>query len=112
MMNERMDNSVRNNNIINKAQIGLKRGNRTTDHILTLIIKYIYDNKFNLYACFIDFKKAFDSVNHQRLFYKLRKNKINGNFKNLLQSIYKQIQCALKINNKGILLARYSSMYI
>ena len=102
-MNERIDNYLQKNNIINKAQIGFQRGNRTTDHILTLksiVNKYIYDNKSNLYACFIDFKKAFDSVNHQKLFYKLRENKINGKLLNLLQSIYKQSQCALKINNK------------
>ena len=75
MMNERMDNYLQNNNIINKTQIGFQRGNRTTDHILTLksvVNKYIYDNKSNLYACFIDFKKTSDSVNRQTLFYKLR----------------------------------------
>ena len=49
---------------------------------------------------FLDFKKAFESVNQQRLFYKLRENKINGNFYNVLQSIYKQSQCALNRNNK------------
>ena len=35
-MNERMDSYLQDNNIINKAYIGLQRGNRTTDHILTL----------------------------------------------------------------------------
>ena len=36
IMNERMDNHLQNNNIIIKAQTGFQRGNRTTDHILTL----------------------------------------------------------------------------
>ena len=34
-MNERMDNYLENDNIINKAHIEYQRGNRTTDHILT-----------------------------------------------------------------------------
>ena len=45
----------------------------------------------------LTFKKAFDSVNHKTLFYKLTENKINGN---ILQRIYKQSQCVSKINNK------------
>ena len=109
-MNERIHKFVQKNNIIDKAQIGFQRGNRTTDHILTLrsiVNKYVYDNKTKLYACFIDFKKAFDSVNHQKLFYKLRQNKINGNLLNLLQSIYRQSQCSLKINNKLTQFFRY-----
>ena len=36
IMNERIDNYLQNNKIINEEQIGFQRGNRTTDHILTL----------------------------------------------------------------------------
>ena len=72
-----MDNYLQNNNIINKAQIGFQWDIRT---LKSVVNKYIYENKSNLYLCFIDFKKEFDSVNHQKLFYKLRENKINGNF--------------------------------
>ena len=103
MLNERIYNFVQKNNLINTSQIEFRRGNRATDHILTLksiVNKYVHDGKGKLYACFIDFKKAFDSINQQKMFYKLRKNGINGKLLNLLKNIYKKSQCSLKINNK------------
>ena len=49
------------------------KGCRTSDHILTL--KRLVDKAFKvsncLYVCFIDFKKAFDSVNRDALLYKM-----------------------------------------
>ena len=92
MMNERVYTFLQNNQTINKAQIGFLKGNRTTDHILTLkaiINKYVHDGKGKLYACFVDFRKAFDSLSHQKLFLKMRKNGLNGNILKLLQNIYK-----------------------
>ena len=48
---------------------------RTTDHIFTLKTlsnKYVKDkNGGKLFACFIDFKKAYDSIWHEGLFHKL-----------------------------------------
>ena len=72
-----------NNNVINRGQLGFRKNNRTIDQVTTLkniINKYVYDNKKKLYTCFVDFKKAFDSIWHDGLFYKRSKNKINGNF--------------------------------
>ena len=76
-----------------------------------MINKYTHDNKCKLYACFVDFKKAFDSINHQKLFYKLERNKINGNFLKLLKHMYKQSECSLKINNKLTQFFRYKKEY-
>ena len=50
--------------------------------------------------CFVDFKKAFDSVWHNGLFRKLENKGINGNFLNLIKSIYAKTKCAIKINGK------------
>jgi hypothetical protein len=38
----------------------------------TLIDKYVERNSKPLYACFVDFKSAFDTVWHQGLLYKLK----------------------------------------
>ena len=103
MMNERVYTFLQNNQTINKAQIGFLKGNRTTDHILTLkaiINKYVHDGKGKLYACFVDFRKAFDSLSHQKLFLKMRKNGLNGNILKLLQNIYKNSECSVKLNGK------------
>ena len=54
--------------LINREQIGFQK-KRTSDYILSLktpVNKYITDKKGKkLYACFIDFKKAFDSAWHE-----------------------------------------------
>ena len=59
---------------------------RTSDHILPLIDKYVnHVAKGKLYTCFIDFKKAFDSVWHDGLFYKLLQYNIGGKFYDLIK---------------------------
>ena len=52
------------NNILAKEQVDFIRGNRTSDN-LTILHGLIYQNfkkSKKLYACFIDFEKAFDAV--------------------------------------------------
>ena len=65
--------------------------NRTADHVFTLrtlIDKYVHYHKEKVYACFVDFHKAFDSVWHERLFYKLLKINIGRHFYNLIKTLY------------------------
>ena len=56
--------------------------------------------KKKLHVCFIDFKKAFDSVWHKGLFYKLQKVGINGHSLNLIKDLYKKTKCAIKVNDR------------
>ena len=103
MLNCRLNDFSENNNVINRGQLGFRKNNRTIDQVTTLkniINKYVYDNKKKLYTCFVDFKKAFDSIWHEGLFYKRSKNKINGNFLDLIKNIYKHTRCAVKVDNK------------
>jgi hypothetical protein len=44
-----------------------------------------------IYACFIDLRKAFDSVIHSALFLKLLRAKIWGKFLALLKSLYSNL---------------------
>ena len=83
MMNNRLNEYCQENNIINEGQIGFKKGCRTSDHILTLrtiINKYVYDKHEKIYACFVDFRKAFDTVCHKSLFQKLKKKQYKWTF--------------------------------
>ena len=71
LINNRLQAHCNALNIINKNQIGFKSNNRTSDHLLTLkaiVSKYVTIGKNKLFACFIDFKKAFDSVWHKGIF--------------------------------------------
>ena len=49
-----------------------------------------------MYACFVDLKKAFDSVPHNLLFNKLSQLGLAGNMLSLVENIYKKTKCAVK----------------
>ena len=77
-------------NIYCEKQVGFRKRKRTTDHIFLLrkiIKKYTLQNKI-LYICFADFSKAFDSICRQALKEKLHKIGINGEFLQIIISIY------------------------
>ena len=75
-------------NILHNSQIGFLPNNRTADHVLTLrtlIDKYVHCHQEKVYACFVDFRKAFDSVWHDGLLYKLLEINVGGNFYDLIK---------------------------
>ena len=53
-----------------------------------------------LYACFLDFRKAYDSVWHDGLFSQLERLNIRGNFLGIIKDMCKNSHCAVKIQNK------------
>ena len=46
------------------------------------------------------FKKAYDSIWHEGLFHKLITNQVNGQFLNIIQSMYKNSSSAVKLGNR------------
>ena len=50
--------------------------------------------------CFVDFKKAYNSVWQKGLFDKLEALNINGPFLDSLESLYKNASYSVKIGNK------------
>ena len=71
-------------------QLGFTKNAQTYDHILTMQTISSKYKKLNLpvYVTFVDFRKAFDSVCRQALFYKLAQNKVTGKFYNILKDMY------------------------
>lgn len=101
IMNKRLEDFLKSNNGIADEQIGFKEGCRTSDHIFklkTIIDRYLGKSK-KLFTCFIDLKKAFDSVIHPALILKLAKIGIGGKYISAIQSMYKNIRLHVKINN-------------
>ena len=103
MMSKRLQKFLTEEKVISPEQIGFKPKSRTSDHILTikaLVNKYVCDQKNSkLYTCFVDFKKAFDSVPQLLLYEQLNKKNINGKFLSLLKNIYRKTECAVKFGN-------------
>ena len=101
-LNIRIQEYCKTFDLINKNQIGFKSKHRTSDHLLTLkaiVKRYVTIGKRKLFACFIDFKKAYDSIWHEGLFHKMKENGIMGNFLNLVKDIYKKTKCAVKVKD-------------
>jgi exonuclease III len=103
IMNSRIDKHLKSNNTIPETQIAYKANSRTSDHIFVLksmIDKQLKKERKPLYACFIDFKKAFDSIPHEALFYKLATVGIGGNTHNLIRDMYKKTQLCVKVGSQ------------
>ena len=77
---------------------------RTSYHIFVLkciIEKYLKCGGKILYACFVDFHKAFDTVIHVGIIYKLQLQNINGYFfYSILKSMYMIDKLYIKVDNK------------
>ena len=96
IMNERLVKYINENSIINHNQIGFRKSFRTSDHVFvlnTILNSYFSHNK-PVYACFVDFSKAYYSVWRTVLFYKLIVNQVSCRFIKLIQSRYSGLQSA------------------
>ena len=74
----------------------------TSDHILllqTIIEKVVKKNKRKLYAVFIDFKKAYDTVDRRKLFTRLQDIGINGIFLKNIKAMYENISYKIKLKD-------------
>lgn len=83
-------------------QFGFRGNHRTSDSLFILksiINKYIHKNKKKLYVCFIDLKKAFDSLWRKGLMYKLLKCGIGTNMYNILKAQFNNTISAIKYSN-------------
>ena len=100
ILNRRLLQFCDEKKIINKFQIGFLPKNRTADHILVLktLIDTFKRRRKPLLLCFIDFKKAFDTVSHKGLYHKLRNMNISSKFINTVKSMYSQLIARVKIN--------------
>ena len=84
-------------------QLGFCEGAQTADHILTLstiIEKYVHVGRKRLYTCFIDFRKAFDSVNREALLYKLSHIGLQGKFLSCIRDMYTRSTTRIKLIQK------------
>jgi len=80
ILNTRLKAWSDRNNIITEEQAGFRKGYSTIDNafILHSIIQKYLTKKRKLYVAFIDFRKAFDSVDRSKLWLILEKNGVTG----------------------------------
>ena len=102
ILNTRLKLFIDKHALIDDRQSSHKKGSRTTDNVFvlkTLMEKYCA-GKGKLYVSFIDFRKAFDSIWHQALLFKLLQNGIGGPFYNIIRDMYQKTTSCVKLGNK------------
>ena len=97
-LNYKLKKFVELNNILSPYQFGFRDDFRTVDAIFCLrsiICQYKSKNK-PVYACFVDFSKAFDCINRVALAYKLGKIGIKGTMLQLITNMYNHCEYIIK----------------
>ena len=83
-------------------QFGFRKNHRTTDSIFilkSLVTKYLAKKKSKIFSCFVDLRRAFDTVWHDGLLYKLRENCIGSKSFSIIKDMYSCCQSSVKIEN-------------
>ena len=85
-----------------REQAGFRKGFATTDHLHTINQIIEKSNKFNLPLCiaYIDYEKAFDSVEHNVIFQALRNIDINETYINIIEDIYNEAEAKVHIEKQ------------
>ena len=98
----RLEKFVTEENIISICQIGFRKLFRTADHIYVLktIINMKMSKGERLYAAFIDFKKAYDTVSRSILLDSLHSIGVGSKFAENIKAIYNQVQYTIKVKGK------------
>ena len=72
------------------VQAGFRKGRKTRDQMANIcwIIKKARQFQKNIYFCFIDYAKAFDCVDHNKLYKILKEMGISDHLTCLLRNLY------------------------
>ncbi|CAG2239279.1 unnamed protein product [Mytilus edulis] len=102
VLNSRLTVKLDELNFIHDEQNGFRSNRSTIDHLSTItsIIETRKMCKMSTFAAFIDFKKAYDTVNRFLLFCKLESIGISSKMLNALKSLYHKVQSCVKVNGK------------
>ena len=81
---------------LRNEQAGYRQGRNTTEQIFVLrnIIEQVIERNSNLYICFVDFEKAFDSV-HRETWKLLKIYGIPDKLVNMIKAMYRNSKCAV-----------------
>ena len=101
ILNSRLETWIEMNNILCDEQNGFRKDRSCLEHIYLLhsILSNRKLSRKDTFVCFVDAKKAFDTVDRNCLWFKLLKIGIHGEFLKAIQSLYKSVSCTVKIND-------------
>ncbi len=87
--------------ILGEEQAGFRGGYSTIDHtfVLQLVIELYQSVHKRVYCAFIDYRKAFDSIDRTLLWKKLLLYGINGKVFDVIRNLYKNAKSCIKKDN-------------
>ena len=98
-LNDKLTSFAESNNLLSAQQFGFRENYRTSDAMFVLrsLVSY-YKNKGNkpVYSVFVDFSKAFDSVDRTALAYKLGNAGIHGSLLKTIINMYEKTNYIIK----------------
>ena len=103
VLNTRLYAWLENNNMISENQAGFRKKYSTVDQVFNLyaiVQKCMSKKGSKLYVAFVDFKKAFDSVRHDKLIECIRSHGIKGKFFVSLIAMYESLLSCIRTNGQ------------
>eukprot|EP00732_Lithocolla_globosa_P000541 Lithocolla_globosa_v1_NODE_177_length_5446_cov_18.556483.p1 type:complete len:863 gc:universal NODE_177_length_5446_cov_18.556483:2622-34(-) len=102
LINRRLYIWAEKHGILSEEQGGFRKSRSCDDHALTLaeLIKMRIGKKKSTYTCFVDFRKAFDSVYRKGLWVRLWRSGIKDKIYKTLRAIYDETSATLNINGQ------------
>jgi hypothetical protein len=93
MLNEKLMKWTERHGLRARGQAGFRKDHRTTDQtfVVRTLIEKAKANKQPLYSCFVDFKKAYDTVPRDLLWTKLERIGVHGEFMRALKALYADV---------------------
>jgi hypothetical protein len=102
ILNKRLYAWLEENNGIVENQAGFRKNYSTTDQIFSLysVVQKVLSKKGQkLYVAFVDFRKAFDSVNHDKLMHVLYSEGVRGKFFVTVKCMYESLLSCVRSCN-------------
>ncbi len=93
MLNERLTKWTERHSLRARGQAGFRKDHRTTDQVFVLrtLIEQSRAKKQPLYSCYVDFKKAYDTIPRDLLWVKLQRIGVHGDFLRGIQALYAEV---------------------
>ena len=97
-LNNRLSFWANTYGILIEEQYGFRSGRSTVDSIFVLnsLLNLALSKSENIYCAFIDFRKAFDYLNRDCLWYKMLHNGISGKIIDMIRSVYSEVKSRVK----------------
>ena len=104
ILNKRLTKWVESEGKVCEEQAGFRKGYSTVDHVYTLMSMISNclngKRKSKLYVAFIDYQKAFDTVDRDKLWVILQKINTSTKMLNMLKGIYSSVQACVRSGAK------------